>query len=74
MNVIEKELRFIRIIISSLSRGILCKGLEYPPVHPKPVMSSLALKLPLCEMNTEKAELEVSDYDALVRESHYVSF
>ena len=40
-------------------RSILCKGLSYPPVHPKPVMSMLSLKLPLCELNTEKAEIEV---------------
>jgi hypothetical protein len=41
-------------------RGILCKGLEYPPVQPRPVMVSLPLQLPLCEPQLERTEHEVS--------------
>ena len=33
--------------------------MSYPLVHLKPVMSMLSLKLPPCELNTEKAEIEV---------------
>ena len=31
----------------------------YPLIHLKHVMSMLSLKLPLCELNTEKAKIEV---------------
>ena len=34
--------------------------MSYPLVHLDPVMSVLSLKLPLCELNTKKAEIEVS--------------
>ncbi len=40
-------------------RAILCRGLEYPPVHPRPVMGSLSLKVPLCEPDLERTEHEV---------------
>ena len=33
--------------------------MSYPLVHLDPVMSVLSLKLPLCELNTKKAEIEV---------------
>eukprot|EP00731_Ephydatia_muelleri_P022174 Em0014g765a len=39
-------------------RCILCKEHNYPPIHPKPVMSSLPLKIPLCESQLESTELE----------------
>ena len=31
----------------------------YPLIHLEPVMSVLSLKLPLCELNTEKAGIKV---------------
>ena len=34
-------------------------SVSYPLVHLKPAMSVFSLKLPLCELNTEKAESEV---------------
>ena len=34
-------------------------SVSYPLVHLDPVMSVLSLKLPLCELNTKKAEIEV---------------
>ena len=44
-----------------LCRVILCKGLDYPPVYPLPVMTTLPVSLPLCDPQTEKSEIEVSD-------------
>ena len=41
------------------NRCILCKEQNYPLTHPKPVMSSLPLKVPLCEPQLESSELEV---------------
>ena len=40
-------------------RAILCKGLMFPPVHPRPVMTVLPLQLPLCEISSERTQLEV---------------
>ncbi|KAG7162954.1 WD repeat and HMG-box DNA-binding protein 1-like [Homarus americanus] len=39
-------------------RCILCKGIRYPPVLPKPHVSILNMQIPLCELETEKSELE----------------
>ena len=41
-------------------RVVLCKGMNYPPVHPRPVMSNISLSIPLCDLQTEKSEVEVS--------------
>ena len=41
-------------------RAVLCKGLLFPLVHPRPVMTGLPLQLPLCEHNSEQTQLEVS--------------
>ena len=43
-------------------RVVLCKGMNYPPVHPRPVMSNISLSIPLCDLQTEKSEVEVSHY------------
>ena len=43
-------------------RVILCKGLVYPPVHPRPVMTTIPLTIPLCEPNTEKTNIEVKPH------------
>ena len=43
-------------------RVILCKGLVYPPVHPRPVMTTIPLTVPLCEPNTEKTNIEVKPH------------
>ena len=34
--------------------------MNYPPVHPRPVMSIISLSIPLCDLQTEKSEVEVS--------------
>nr|XP_053630498.1 WD repeat and HMG-box DNA-binding protein 1-like [Cherax quadricarinatus] len=39
-------------------RSILCKGSRYPPVLPKPHVSIINIQIPLCELETEKGELE----------------
>ncbi|XP_071522492.1 WD repeat and HMG-box DNA-binding protein 1 isoform X1 [Panulirus ornatus] len=39
-------------------RCILCKGSRYPSVLPKPHVSVLSMQIPLCELETEKGELE----------------
>ncbi|CAH3160505.1 unnamed protein product [Porites lobata] len=39
-------------------RCIYCKGSSYPPTLPRPVLVLLPLQLPLCEMATEKGQLE----------------
>ena len=41
-------------------RAVLCKGLQFPLIHPRPVMTGLPLQLPLCEHNSEQTQLEVS--------------
>ena len=51
--------KHITVFIECFLRSIMCKGLSYSLVHPKPVMSMLSLKLPLCELNSEKAQFEV---------------
>lgn len=39
-------------------RCIYCKGSTYPPTLPRPVLVLLPLQLPLCELTTEKGQLE----------------
>ncbi|XP_015762017.1 PREDICTED: WD repeat and HMG-box DNA-binding protein 1-like [Acropora digitifera] len=41
-------------------RCIYCKGSSYPPTLPRPVLVLLPLQLPLCEMATEKGQLELA--------------
>ena len=62
------EMRYVFssiMVILSLSqcRVILCKGMDYPAVLPRPVMSSLSLQVPLCEPQTEKTDTEVHNYN-----------
>ncbi|XP_050732101.1 WD repeat and HMG-box DNA-binding protein 1-like [Eriocheir sinensis] len=39
-------------------RCVFCKGARYPPTLPKPHVTLLDIRLPLCEADTEKGELE----------------
>nr|XP_054758246.1 WD repeat and HMG-box DNA-binding protein 1-like [Lytechinus pictus] len=39
-------------------RCISCKGTPFPPTLPRPTVSILPLQLPLCELNTEKGQME----------------
>ncbi|XP_034234395.1 WD repeat and HMG-box DNA-binding protein 1 [Thrips palmi] len=39
-------------------RAVLCRGAYYPPTTPLPIVSELPFKLPFCEMETEKSQIE----------------
>ena len=39
-------------------KAILCKGAKYPNVLPKPNISIVQVKVPFCETDTERAQLE----------------
>lgn len=39
-------------------RCILCKGAFYPPVTPKPLVTEVKWKVPLCELESDKSMLE----------------
>ncbi|XP_030855672.1 WD repeat and HMG-box DNA-binding protein 1 isoform X2 [Strongylocentrotus purpuratus] len=39
-------------------RCIACKGAPFPPTLPRPTVTILPLQLPLCELNTEKGQME----------------
>eukprot|EP00794_Sanderia_malayensis_P017651 gene17651-19406_t len=39
-------------------RCILCKGANFPATIPRPVPSSLTMKIPLCDGDTEKGQME----------------
>lgn len=41
-------------------RAIICKGAKYPPTLPRPNVNILPFQLPLCELTTEKGQMEVS--------------
>ena len=49
----------VMLLLLSHYRVILCKGMDYPAVLPRPVMSSLSLQVPLCEPQTDKTDTEV---------------
>ena len=42
-------------------RCVLCKGSTYPTTLPRPVLTTVPIVMPLCEMGTEKSQLEVND-------------
>ncbi|OWR47950.1 acidic nucleoplasmic DNA-binding protein 1 [Danaus plexippus plexippus] len=50
-------------------RAILCRGASFPLTAPKPIISELAIQIPLCELDTEKAQYE----EQLVRWAHMTS-
>ena len=39
-------------------RCILCKGVDHPSLHPRPVMMTLPLQVPLCDVSSERGKLE----------------
>lgn len=39
-------------------RCILCKGADHPSLHPRPVMMTLPLQVPLCDVSSERGKLE----------------
>lgn len=52
---------------SQLVRGILCRGSAYPLTTPKPVVSELPMQTILCDMDSERSQLE----DILVRYGNF---
>ncbi|CAH0727458.1 unnamed protein product, partial [Brenthis ino] len=47
-------------------RAILCRGTSFPLTVPKPIINELPIQIPLCELDTEKAQYE----EQLVRWAH----
>ncbi len=51
------------VIFGSLSflcyRGILCKGSNFPATLPRPIPAALSFKIPICDKDTEKGQMEV---------------
>ncbi|KAG4078619.1 hypothetical protein HA402_015209 [Bradysia odoriphaga] len=45
---------------SQIVRAILCRGGAYPMTTPKPLVSELPMQIPMCDMESEKSELEES--------------
>lgn len=48
-------------------RAILCRGCAYPLTTPKPMVSELPLKLPVCDIEAEQSQLE----ESLIRHSNF---
>lgn len=46
-------------------QAVLCRGASFPVTHPRPMVNELPMRLPLCEIETEKSQWE----DDLVRSS-----
>lgn len=45
-----------------INRCIPCKGAKFPPTLPRPTVTILPLKLPYCQMSSEKGQMEVCAY------------
>lgn len=43
----------------SVPRCIPCKGARFPPTLPRPAVAILPFKLPYCQVETEKGQMEV---------------
>lgn len=39
-------------------RAILCRGATHPVTTPKPIVQELPMQIPLCDMDSEKSQLE----------------
>lgn len=48
---------------SQIVRAILCRGAAHPVTTPKPIVHELTMQVPLCELESEKSQLE----EALLR-------
>lgn len=45
---------------NQIVRAILCRGGAYPMTTPKPLVTELPMQIPLCDMESEKSQLEES--------------
>lgn len=52
---------------TQIVRGILCRGSAYPLTTPKPLVSELPMQIPLCDLESERSQLE----DVLVRYANF---
>ncbi|XP_071476243.1 WD repeat and HMG-box DNA-binding protein 1-like [Diadema antillarum] len=52
-------------------RCISCKGATFPPTLPRPAVTVLPLKLPMCEMTTEKGQMEEAYWRAQLLSQHF---
>uniref|UniRef100_A0AAR2JRR2 WD repeat and HMG-box DNA-binding protein 1 n=1 Tax=Pygocentrus nattereri TaxID=42514 RepID=A0AAR2JRR2_PYGNA len=52
-------------------RCIPCKGSRFPPTLPRPAVSILPFKLPLCQTSTEKGQMEEQYWRSLLFHNHF---
>ncbi|XP_019626005.1 PREDICTED: WD repeat and HMG-box DNA-binding protein 1-like isoform X2 [Branchiostoma belcheri] len=52
-------------------RCIPCKGSTFPPVLPRPAVTVLPFQVPLCELNTDKSQLEESFIRSRLFSGHF---
>ncbi|KAM6942961.1 WD repeat and HMG-box DNA-binding protein 1 [Xenentodon cancila] len=52
-------------------RCIPCKGSRYPPTLPRPAVAILPFKLPLCQIATEKGQMEEQFWRSVLFHNHY---
>lgn len=45
---------------SQIVRAILCRGAAHPVTTPKPMVHELPMQVPMCELDSEKSQLEES--------------
>lgn len=60
-NVKGKSDHYFVVGLSEMERSvrcIMCKGARYPPTLPRPNLAMLDIKLPLCDAENEKTQLE----------------
>ncbi|XP_069773039.1 WD repeat and HMG-box DNA-binding protein 1 isoform X2 [Narcine bancroftii] len=52
-------------------RCIPCKGAKFPPTLPRPTVTVLPLKLPYCQTNSEKGQLEELYWRSVLFHNHF---
>ncbi|XP_036448689.1 WD repeat and HMG-box DNA-binding protein 1 isoform X1 [Colossoma macropomum] len=52
-------------------RCIPCKGSRFPPTLPRPAVSILPFKLPLCQTSTEKGQMEEQYWRSVLFHNHF---
>ena len=55
-------------------RYIMCKGANFPPTLPKPVMTSSAMKLPLLQLDQDKGRFQVYIHFFQIKKKRSVVF
>lgn len=52
-------------------RCIPCKGAKFPPTLPRPTVTILPLKLPYCQMSSEKGQMEEQYWRSILFHNHF---